>query len=255
MTGVKKATRILEKHFNKDTELYKEFRLFNAMAKSSVKNTEIAAAIMTEAKAASRRFDSQQLKKEKSLLIKAINYQIKDPKFYYRSVPNYIQYASIQNLLNEWQKGDRSDLRKLVEIEKKAIEWLLEEKHELDLSEEKRNLEASDSSRLVVKIMTEKINNKYGNLTNEQKEIIKNYALYGSKEEDHRKLTKFLRDRKLSAIKTVNEYSVVNENKYVSDKIKPVLKKIDALNPSDISDQSIIKFLTLTKLISEIQEK
>jgi len=253
MTGVKNSTKILEKHFNKNTELFKEFRLFNAIAKSSVKNTEVAAAILTEAKAASRRFNKNKLNKEKSTLIRSINYKIKDPNFYYRTVPSYSQYASIQNLINEWQKGDKSDLRKLVEIEKKTIEWLLEDKNEINLSEERKNLEASDSNKLVVKIMTEKINNKYGTLTNEQKEIIKNYAIYGSRQEDHRKLTKFLRSRKLAAIKTVNEFSATNENKYISEKVRPVLEKIDSLNPSEISDVSIIKFLTLTKLITEIK--
>ena len=79
--GALAATRIIEKRFGKDTELYKEFRLFNALAKTSVQNTEIAAAILTEAKNAARRFDQSKIKKEKSMLIRDINYSIKDKSF------------------------------------------------------------------------------------------------------------------------------------------------------------------------------
>jgi len=251
--GVRKATKIIEKRFNKNTELYKEFRLFNAIAKSNVKNTEIAAAIMTEAKAACRRFDANKINKEKSQLIRDINHIINDPSFYYRTVPNYSQYAAIQNLLNEWRKGDKSDLRNLVEMERKTIDWLLQEKDTKTIEEERAGLECSDSNALIVKIMTEKINNRYGNLSDEQKEIIKNYAIYGSSESGHRHLKKFLRESKLKAIKTVMTFSNLNENDYIGRKIQPVLERIESLDPNNITDDSIVKFLTITKLVDEIQ--
>jgi len=253
MNAVKKATKIIETRFNKNTELYKEFRLFNAIAKSHVKNTEIAAAILTEAKSAVNRFDNNKLDKEKSSLIRDINYKIKDPKFYYRSIPDYKEYASIQVMINEWRKGDKSNFRNLVEIEKKAIDWLLKEKNDVDIAEEKNRLEASDANRLVVKIMTEKINDKYGSLLTEQKEIIKNYALYGNDDKTKDKLTVFLDAKKQEALSLVEAFHQTNKNKYISGKIEPVLEKINELNPTDVSDSSIIKFLTITKLVSEIK--
>ena len=39
------ALDIISERFSQDTELYKEFRLFNALAKSTVSDTAIAAAI------------------------------------------------------------------------------------------------------------------------------------------------------------------------------------------------------------------
>ena len=59
--GAQKALNLIEKYFNKDTELYKEFRLFNALAKSTVSSTSVAAAILTEAKQAARRCNMSQL--------------------------------------------------------------------------------------------------------------------------------------------------------------------------------------------------
>ena len=40
------ATRLIEKHFKKGTELYKEFRLFNALAKSNITHTHTVASIL-----------------------------------------------------------------------------------------------------------------------------------------------------------------------------------------------------------------
>ena len=59
ISSVKKATLIIEKHLSKSSELFKEFRLVNALINSDVKNTEVAAAIMSEAKDAARRSDAE----------------------------------------------------------------------------------------------------------------------------------------------------------------------------------------------------
>lgn len=252
MTGVKKATTILEKRFNNKTELYKEFRIFNAIATSTVKNTEIAAAILTESKSAVGRFNESALNKEKSALIRDINHTLKDPNFYYRSIPNYKNYATIQIMMNEWRKGDTSNLKNLVEIEKNVIEWLLCEKEDVNIDREREKLAASDSDRLIVKIMTEKINAKYGKLLPEQKEIIKNFALYSGNNELRDNLVNYLTECKKNVIESIEKFSALNENKYVGNKIDSVLEKISSLNPEDTTDNSIVKFLTLTNLVSEI---
>ena len=64
--SAKKTTRIIEQRFAKGTELYKEFRLFKALANSTVSDTHIVASILTEAKRAARNIDSAKLDKEKS---------------------------------------------------------------------------------------------------------------------------------------------------------------------------------------------
>ena len=54
IASLKIATKILEKRFAKGTELYKEFRLFNALAKTTASDTHIVASILTEAKSATK---------------------------------------------------------------------------------------------------------------------------------------------------------------------------------------------------------
>ena len=57
---------ILKRNFKPESELYREFRLFNALVKTTVRNDSLAARILAEAKAAALDFDAQQLRREKA---------------------------------------------------------------------------------------------------------------------------------------------------------------------------------------------
>ena len=254
MSAVKKMTKIIENRLSKNTELYKEFRLVNALVNSNVNSTELAASILIEAKKAVQSFDNKLIEKEKSALIREINYSIDDKSFYYQNIPNYTSFALIDNVINEWKKGQKNNLRKLVESEKKIIDWILTEKKVVNIDDEKKDLDMSKSDLLVQKIMVEKINDKYGSLLPEQKNIIKNYAMYSSDENGKEKLTTFLSEMKTKSMDALQGFEKINENIHVAEKFAMVKNKINDLDPNDLTDNSIMKFLTLTKLISEIKE-
>ena len=69
---VKKATKIIESRFKKGTELYKEFRIFNALINSDIMSRETASNALNIAKNAVLSIDEKKLQREKSLLIKEI---------------------------------------------------------------------------------------------------------------------------------------------------------------------------------------
>ena len=54
------------------------------------------------------------------------------------------------------------------------------EKTNKGMTEVKNNLDASKSDKLILKLMTEKINKKYSNLSSSEREIISNYVFYSS---------------------------------------------------------------------------
>jgi len=111
-----KALKIVNEHFRKGTELYREFRLFNALIATTVSNESVANSILQEAKNAARNYDSSKLDHEKSLLIRSINYKLnKNGDFYSQNVPEYTQYATVQQLLNEWRLGVDADIAKIGE--------------------------------------------------------------------------------------------------------------------------------------------
>tara|TARA_R110001632_G_scaffold187076_3_gene307474 strand:+ start:98 stop:934 length:837 start_codon:yes stop_codon:yes gene_type:complete len=245
----KKTTKLIEKHFKKNTELYKEFRLFNALAKSNITNTHTVASILNEAKIASNNLDNKLLERQKSALLKDINYNIADKDFYYRSIADYRDLGSVQLALNEWRKKDK-DVKRLVDLEVKLGELMLREKGKAN----EQKYDASHSDRLVLKIMTEKFNRRYGEeLSSDQKRIIEGYVFLSDKEPA--KLQKFFAEKKTEALASLDIFEDRSKNKYLLAKLDEVRKKIEELPSNIVDDVNVIKFLTLTKMISETKKE
>lgn len=246
----KKATRIIEKRFgDKNSELYKEFRLFNALANSKVKNTHIVASILQEAKSAARdNFDLTKLENEKSLLLKEINYTL-SKDFYFTKLKNYRDLGAVQLAINEWRKSS-PDIKKLVMLESKIAELMLEQTNEITESK----IDASHTDRLVLKILTEKFNKHYNDeLTADQKIIIEQYVFLSDKNKD--KLHMFFEEKRKEALNVLNIFENKSENKYLLSKLDEVRQKITSLSTQDVNDDSVVKFLTLTKMINEITKE
>lgn len=248
----KKATKIIEKRFAKHTELYKEFRLFNALANSTVSDTHVVASILNEAKRAARNIDSQKLDKEKSSLIRDINYSINSSNFFYQNIPNYRNLGSIQIALNEWRK-ESPDVGVLIEFEKKIGEILLTKKSDRSVELMQEEVNAANADKLVFKLMTEKINNKYSGLSSEERDIISHYVFY--KEQDENYLQNYLSEKRKRAIDLLENFEDIEQNRILIEKVDRVREAIYSLSEKVINDESIVKFLTITKLINELKNK
>lgn len=246
------ALDIISKYYDKSTELYKEYRLFNALVKSTVSDTPVAAAVLSEAKSAARRFDLRKLDHEKSLLIRDINHNLQDQNFYHRRIPDYRYYATIQNLMNEWSIGDRSDLVKTVTLEGQVVHWLLKEKVELEFENEKPNMEVDG---LVVKIMSEKFNQKYGNKLNEsQTQLIRDYifSVENNQEKDFLDQLVDLRERALDKLGTLK---LKTENTILQERIPLVEASLRSITLENLDDETISKFMTVSQLVTELSEE
>lgn len=248
--AAQRALNILDKRFSPDTELYREFRLFNALANSTVSDTSIAAAILSEAKSASRRYNVKDLNKEKSLLIKDINHRLGDSDFYHRRIPEYKSYATIQTLLNEWRKNDQSSLIKMVEYETKIVERLLSEKKEENIE----NHVSENVDHLISKLMMEKLNSRYGDsLSKEQKTIVRSYV-FSSSSGDMQKTTSLLKEISKKTVFDLDNLENQTDNEILLEKIERVKTNIKDLDYEKINDNTISKFLTISQLGQEIME-
>ncbi len=242
------ALDILSRHYNKNTELYKEFRLFNALAKTTVKDTSVAAAILSESRAASRRFDAARLDKEKSSLIREINYNLVDTNFYRRNVPDYRIYATIQTLLNEWRQGDRSNLAEAVVIESKLVEWITTEKQEIVQSDVNPDVDS-----LVVKIMNEKFNKKFNDkLTVEQKEIINDYV-FSMKNDEGKSISYKAELLRKSAITRLDEFKKSENDRVLLEKADVVLRRLHELDFNTINDEKVSRLMSMIQLVKELK--
>ena len=239
------ALEIMNRHYSKDTEIYKEFRLFRALMVTEVPSSALAASIMSEAKDASRKLDSKRLTQEKSALIKSINYTLKED-FYSRRVPDYKMYATVQSLLDTWRSDDR-DPALVIKFEKKLHEHLMLEKHAPQIE----SFHTPDVDRLVLKIMKEKVQEKYGGvLTTEQSDLLRDYVLFADKSPE--RLSTKLESIKESTRKALAVYADDCDSSLVSKNIQEVATKVDSLRTSSPDDPLISQYLTVMKLTNEI---
>jgi len=243
------ALDIIEKRFDHSTELFKEFRLFKALTTATADDSAIAAAIIQESKAAAKRINSERLNSEKRHLIHDINYKINEASFYSASIADYKTFATIQTLINDWQSDDRTDLAKMVMYEGQLIQRLMEAKVVPPVLAEQK---AEDTDKLVIKIMTEKLNEKYaGALTTEQKDIIKNYV-FAAADGDMTSFTVYLDGIKSNALNMVSELHRTTDNVILLEKVEEVKNKITSLNTENIEDSTISRFLQVSSLKDEL---
>ena len=88
-------------------------------------------------------------------------------------------------------------------------------------------------------------------MTENQKQIIRNYALYS--DSNQAKFEAFLTECKERALSQVNIFKQECDNKIILEKIDNVKNRIQNLNTKPESDQEIIKFLTVSSLINELK--
>jgi len=243
------ALTILKEHFRKGTELYKEFRLFNSLVKTTVSSDTIASRIIEKAQTAASDHNALKLNKEKSLLIKEINHKLTDDNFYNTRVPEYRTYATIQTLLNDWRAGS-DNLGKIAEFEQKICEWLVSEKANVKLEE----MKTPDINKLTVKIMREKFNKKYNaDMTASQQNLVRDFV-FTQQTATLDEITTVLKEQKDKAEKLITTYKVECDNRFVKEKIPTIEEAIRALNPEDHKDDNVAKFLTVMGLCEELQE-
>ncbi len=243
--------RILRRHFKQGTHLYKEFRLFNALIKTTVSSDTIVSSILTEARAAASTTDTCALDREKSLLIRSINHAINDDHFYDQPVAEYKLYATIQTLLNEWRKPiGASDIVALANYENQLREWLLTEK-----KKEEHALidETPGTTRLLMKVMMKKFNEKYSTVLNdEQREIVKAYA-FSTANKDQTTVKKKLGEIRTILLESIDQYiERKKEDTFLVTKMQNAKCKITSESLDAIDDSVVSKFMLYSTLRYEL---
>lgn len=244
-----KAQSILKRFFREGTELHKEHRLFKAMVEPHINDGSLATRILEEAKKAARSHRAQRLEREKNRLIREINYSF-GKNFYQQRVDNYTDYATIQTLLNDWRRYDKADIARVTLYESKAHSILLREKKTTNLSE----MTDKEVDNLVVKVMTDKYNTKYGSQLGElQQVLIKQYVFNEGKND--KAFNDVLKRIKQTVLQDLSEYQIVCENAHVSKKIESVKSDIRSLDINRLDDTTMTRFLTLCDLSDELRRK
>ena len=245
------ALKILRRYYKPGTQLYKEFRLFNSLVKTTVSSDGVSSSIIGEARMAARTADMNALDREKSLLIRSINHSLRDDNFYEQPIAEYRMYATIQTLLNEWRKPvGTADLSSLAKYEDHLRSWLLSEKKTVEggLIDE-----SPGTARLLMRVMMKKLNEKYSNVLNdEQRELIKAYA-FSTANDDQTTIKRKLEEMRSDLLNSIEEYENNNQdNTFLVKKLNEAKTAIVSESLETVDDSTVSKFMLYSTLRHEL---
>jgi hypothetical protein len=224
------------------------------LLRTTVSSEAVALSIVGEAKVHARAVRStallETLDREKSLLIKDINHTFGGDDFYDQQVENYRMYATIQTLFNDW-RDPKADVGRVGQYEDQLVKWLLSEKTsptETPLTED-----SPGSARLLMKVLTKKLNDKWSTVLNEsQKELVRAYAL-SSASDDPETITKKLNEIQGKLLVAIDAHVAMHPgDTFVNDKMSNAREKIVAEDVQHVDDDTVTRFMLYTKLCDEL---
>lgn len=258
------AKNIWTKHINENSQIYKEMQVSKMMLETKFDNKQIASRFMNKVMSyVSESIDVKQLDQEKTAFIREINSKL-GPSFFSYNINNYTDLASIHVLLNEWMSSSNTGKYKIISpdilsVEDKVLNFLCEQKQIAQedslLSEQENVFNMKDVDGLVIKIMREKLNEKYSKiLTEDQKKILQQYVF----EANHQKLQNTLENLRSETIDLISKEIIkfsknLPQEKSGLEKIKTLLEN-EYKDTSIINDTNIVFYMTVSKLNDDLKD-
>jgi len=252
--GDSPAIDILKEYFIK-TSLGREYKLYESILKSKTLNEGAATITINVILEAAQKFNRTSLRKQKYNLINEIKKHYDLDVFFGAKVKNYKELAALYTLIEGYNLKDNVNPNQLISNKVTLLEYLTKQtvnKEEIkeDVLNEFRTYD-KDLRILTYKILLEKFNNKFQDLSSDQKQVLKEYI---NSIDSTPGLRNFY-NNKISELKsTLNEESKNIKDKVTKIKIFEVSKMLVELNKTDkINDSHLVDLLQYFELVKEIK--
>jgi len=233
------AIGILKEFFKKRTHLRQELDLYKILLQTRNLSERLAERLVTESIHQHQNINSQELFKEQSALISSINKKLSKNSFL-NFVPNYKDLATISQLFS-----DQLNPKSKVLLETKIAKSLMKKNQ----SEEK----TTNVSNLVIQTFTQRFNETYGEMLQEQKETLQYFINSFS---DNGTEFKFYLNEELGRLKNTIEdsYSLVEiqHDRALRTKLDDVKEILDNFHQKPLNRTSLIQVLKIQTLANEL---
>jgi len=248
------AIDILREYFVK-TSLGREYKLYESIMKSKVLNEGRANAIVSTILENSSKFNKTSLRKQKYNLINEIRKHYELDVFFGSKITNYKELAALYTLIESYNIKQNTNPDQLINNKITLLEYLTKQEVNVedvkeDIIKEFKNYD-KDTRILTHRILLEKFNEKYANLSKEQKQVLKEYI---NSVDSTPGLRKFY-NSKINVLKS----TILKETKKIKDKatqikITEVSKFLTELSKTDkIGDDNLVDLLRYYELVKEIK--
>ena len=243
-----KALSVIKKHFNSKTELSKELKLYRSMTIEKFVNERRAEKFVDAVLRARKEINESQLRRDKYNLIKELKSTFKIEDFFKSRVTNYKLQASIYKLF-EYAEAD--DPKEYVSSKFNLIEHI-QNNPTKKINESSLTKEHKDVRILASKIVVDRFNEKYSNLSPEQKRILREYI---NNVTNSVSLKEFIQKEIPVIQKALTRATTRVGSKIVKIKLQEVNNMIHEIgNASIIKDKHVLTILKYHELIKELNK-
>jgi hypothetical protein len=250
-----KATGILKKYFVK-TELGREYKLYETLAKHKNLTEGKAEIVITSVIESSKNLNRGTLKRQKYNLIKEIAKHYNLDEFFKTKLPSYKVHAALYTLVEIYNSENLSNPDQIIENKISILESLTtravdKQKVEDDLMTEFQAYD-KDLRILTYRVLLEKFNGKYASLNDNQKQVLKEFI---NSVDSTPKLKSFYND-KIEEIKS----ELTRMSKKVTDKVvkikleevNNILKPLGKIAP--VGNDDLVNLLQYYALLEELTQ-
>ncbi len=245
-----KALKIIKKRFNEHTEVGKELALYTALMNKKFKSDKKADYFLGEVLRQRQSLNNSQLKREKYNIVKEISTIYNSKNLFSSKVNNYVVYASIYKLfegINTISADEKTESYFNI-VEQITTETKVENKTFVPTELDK------DVRVLSYRVLLEKFNKKYTNLSREQKNILKEYINNISNTNNFYSIV----EKKLNTLKgTLSKKIPKVKDKVLKIKLNEAINcmnKFCVADSNTAEDKSVIQLLRYYELDKELNK-
>ena len=247
-----KSLNFLKNHFNSNTELLKEYKIYHTLANKKYKKESNAIVLVDTLIEAYNKLSKTRLRREKYNLIKEIknNYNVND--FFNSKINNYKIMASVFNLLENKEASTDSILKSKITLLENITGKKTKTKHKESNIIESIKKTDKNTRLLTYKVLLEKFNEKYSDLANNQKLLLKEYVNNVS---NSPALKLYINEEIREVKKVISKYLKEVKDKAVAIKLNETKNIIRPLGKNlMVKDKDVSNLLNYYELINELKE-
>jgi hypothetical protein len=252
------AEKLLKEHFNSKQELSKELKLYQYLINEKYNSESKAEQFINTILEARKKIDEKKLTKEKYNLIKEIKETYDLDEFIKSPISNYKTLASIykifETVVTDTQYEPTDIVSARFTIAENIINSSIQNK-DVKLKDavlEEYRKQDDDLRAVSYKLLVESFNNKYSNLTNDQKGLLREYI---NNINNTGKLSEYVSNEVTKLVEGLKEVGSKISDKVTKIKLAETISNIRKIKSvKKIKEQHLSAMMMTYELLSELKQ-